>query len=205
LLVVGVIAVVALWRAAQYVPDWYRQAVESSPTPDHRRASDEMERRVADLVSGLKSTGRWQIVFTEEQINSWLAVGLREKHPDALPRGFFDPRVRIEPDGVTLACRTDRGGVSAIVSLKVDVFLASPNVVAVRIRKVRAGRLPWPLEEVLQGLTRAAGEMDVPLRWTTTEGDPVGLFTLRPAGGKKVQVEVIQLDQGRVYVAGTTK
>ena len=47
----------------------------------------------------------------------------------------------IEPDGVTLGCRAAQAGVSTVVSLKVDVYLAEENKIAVRIRKARAGNL----------------------------------------------------------------
>ncbi|MBN2022009.1 MAG: hypothetical protein JW809_04380 [Pirellulales bacterium] len=194
-----------LYWASQQAPPWYRQAASKPHDPRQRQASEEMEQRVADLVSGLKTTGRWEVVITQEQVNAWLAVGLVEKHPGAIPPEFHDPRVLIEPDGVTLACGTSRSGVAVVVSLKVDVYLAEPNVVAMRIRRVRAGRLPWPLDQVLDGIARAAGEMDFPLRWNTTDGDPVGLIAIRPVDGKKVEITALQLDQGRLYVAGTTR
>ena len=165
-----------------------------------------MERRLADLVSGANTTGKWEVVVTADEINGWLAVGLPEKHPDALPPGFSDPRVVIEPDGLTAGCLAQRGALSGVASLKVDVYVAEPGAVAVRVRNARAGSLPWPLGTVLDAISRSARQLDIPLRWSQTDGDPVALFTIPPIEeGKRVRIEVLQLGEGKLYVAGVTE
>jgi len=204
LLLIG--AGVWVYWAAREVPQWYQQAVAPKDRAAQQEASDEMEQRVAELASGIKTTGRWQVLVTERQINGWLATGLPKKHRDALPKGFTEPRVKIEPDGVWGACRVDRGTVSCIVSMKVDVYLPGPNVVAARIRRAQLGRLPWPLRKVLDGVSQSARRADVPLVWHQTEGDPVAVVRLPPVhGGKHVRIETVQLGEGKVYIAGVTR
>jgi hypothetical protein len=207
-LVVLLLVGLAVWShwAARQVPEWYEQAVAATDSAAQQKASGQMEQRTADLVSGLESTGRWEVVFTEQQINGWLAVGLKEKHPDALPEGFTEPRVRIEPDGVSGACQVERGPVSGVISLKVDVYLTEPNVVAVRIRRARLGRLPWPLDKILGSISESASRAEIPLRWSRTEGDPVALIRISLIeGDKRVRIEALQLDEGKIYVAGVTE
>ena len=206
LLVLAVLVALGLYWAARQVPSWYQEAIDTTEREGQRKASDEMERRLADLVSGVNTTGRWEVVFTADEINGWLAVGLSEKHPDVLPPGFSDPRVIIEPDGLTVAGRVERTALRGVVSLKVDVYLAEPNAIAVRVRKARAGSLPWPLGKVLDAISRSARQLEVPLRWSQTEGDPVALFTIPPIEeGKRVRIEALQLGEGEVYVAGVTE
>ncbi|MBN2217474.1 MAG: hypothetical protein JW719_08865, partial [Pirellulales bacterium] len=194
------------WAACQ-VPLWYQEKTQTAADRDaQREASDQMEQRVADLVSGLETTGRWKVVFTEEQINGWLAHGLPKKHRNALPQGFTDPRVKITPEDVSGACRVERGAVSAIVSLTVDVYLAEPNVVAVRFRRARLGRLAWPLGKVLDGISQSARAAEVPLAWHQVEADPVALIRIPDVHrDKRIRIEVVQLGEGKLYVAGVTE
>jgi len=207
-LTLAAILVTAGWVywAVRQVPSWYRAATANDDRQAQHEASDAMEQRIADLVSGLETTGRWEVVFTEAQVNGWLAYGLPTKHPDALPEGFTDPRVRIEPDGISGACRAERGAVSGVVSLVVDAYLAEPNVVAVRIRRARLGRLPWPLGKVLDGISQSACKAEVPLTWRQTAGDPVAIVHIPEVqGNRRVRIEVVRLGDGKLHLAGVTK
>ncbi len=49
--------------------------------------------------------GHWSAVFTDEQINGWLAADLPEKFPQLLPPEIQDPRVVFAPGQLQLACR----------------------------------------------------------------------------------------------------
>jgi hypothetical protein len=194
------------YRAAGRVPEWYQRAADTVEPARQRKASDEMERRVTDLASGVESTGKWKVLFTAEQVNGWLAVALKEKHSDLLPPDLTDPRVAIEPDGITIGGRFRRASIDSVVSLKVDVFLAEPNVIAARIRNARAGALPWPLGRVLDVISKAARENEVPLHWSQTDGDPVALITIPPVNKKKrVRIEALQLGNGELFVSGVTE
>ena len=205
MLVLVVLVTLGIYWASQQVPSWYQEATATVEPEGQKQASDQMEQRLADLASGTQSTGEWEVLFTAEQINAWLASGLIRKHPDMLPPGFSDPRVVIEPDGITLGGRVQRGSTASIVSLKVDVSLSGPNVIAMRIRKARAGVLPWPLRDVLDAITLAARQLNVPIRWQQAQGDPVALVTLPAAEDRSVRIETLRLDEGKLYLAGVTE
>ena len=206
LLVVGG-GLFTLHRASQYVPEFYGPAIQADPA-DQEDASDKMLQKAAALVSDVGNEDEWKSLFTEDEINGWLAVDLVENHPDALPPSVTDPRVSIEPDRLTLACRYDRGGWKCVLSVVADVYLAEPNVVALRIRKARAGAVPLPLDEVLDRITTAARKMDFELRWQQAEGDPVALVSIRPPRDEEkrvVRIESIKLGDGEVYLAGSSE
>jgi hypothetical protein len=206
LLLLATVALFVGYRAVGRVPDWYQQATETVEPARQRKASDEMERRVTDLASGVESTGKWKVLFTAEQVNAWLAVALKEKHPGLVPSDLTDPRVVIEPDGITVGGRFHRGSINSVVSLKIDVFLAEPNVVGARIRSARAGALPWPLGRVLDVISLAARKSNVSLQWRQTDGDPVALITIPPADKKKrLRIESLQLGDGELFVSGVTE
>lgn len=206
LLAVG-LALVGLYSAFRHVPAAYRRALAADPV-EQEKASNEAVRKATALVSQTEKEGKWHTRFTAEQINGWLAVDMKKNHPDLLPPELSEPRVAISPQQMTLFCRVERGNVSGILSLCVDVYLAEPDLVALRLRRARAGALPLPLGEVLERITQEARRRQLRLTWKQTEGDPVALLRLSLEGGKEnrtMQIEAIELREGEVVLSGTTK
>ncbi|MBN2295872.1 MAG: hypothetical protein JXM70_25805 [Pirellulales bacterium] len=208
ILVLFVLAgLLAAYLALQHEPQWYTQAAATVDRQAEEKASQEMLQRTADLTSSLETKGHWEIAFTTEQINGWLAVDMPKNHPDLLPESLSKPRVVIEKDGVTLACRAAQSGISTVVSLKVDVYLSEENIIAMRIRKARAGKLPWSLSKVVDGLTESARHGEVNMTWRQVEGDPLALIkipTKHGAGKRLVRIQTLKLEEGRIIVGGTT-
>ena len=209
LLAVCIVAGGAVWsayRASQQVPAFYREAIAQQPTVQ-KKASDELLQHAAALASDVRKPGRWQAVFSAEQINGWLAIDLVENYPELLETEIRDPRAEISPRRATLACRYTSPELSTVLSLTFDVYLSAPNVVAVRIRTARAGVLPVPLSEVLDGISSAAETVGLPLEWRQTGGDPVAMITIPPPRDQHdrfLELDTIELRDGEVYLAGHT-
>ncbi len=207
LLLLAAVGMLVLYRASRQVPEFYRQAIEDVDPIEQRQASDELLRQASALVSDTQNENRWEAVFTVEQINGWLAVDLAENHAEALPKMLSDPRVAIDGDEMTLACRYRQRGMTSVLTLTVEPYVPEPNVLAVRIRKARAGYLPVPLGSILDRIAEAAGKEGFRLQWRQTAGDPVARFTLATpseSSGKHVQIETLQLADGKLYVAGSS-
>jgi uncharacterized protein YpmS len=207
LLAAAGMALFLLYRATQYVPPAYEQALQLEPR-SAARGSDEMLKRAADLSNRLRKEGAWQALFTQQQINGWLAVDLPQNHPESLPPSLSDPRVVIEQDQVVLFCRYEADAVRSVLSLTLEPYVPSPNVLAVRIRGARAGRVPLPLDDVLKAISRWANDANVPLQWKQTDGDPVAQFTfdgVREAEGRQVRIDTLEVRPGEVFVAGATQ
>jgi hypothetical protein len=204
-LLVG-LGLLAVYWGSQHVPAFYRQALAGDPKAAEE-ASGRMIEQAAALASHVEKGGRWEAVFTAEEINGWLAVDMERNYPDLLPPSLSDPRVDIQPEGVWIACRLDRGNMTSVVSLGADLYLARPNVVALRIRQARAGVLPLPLDTVLDKISEQADELDLQIAWLQTEGDPVVEITLPPPRSeddKAIQIEAIRLGQGKIYLSGSS-
>lgn len=200
------VAVWSAFRATQQVPDFYREAIAQKPVVQ-KKASDEMLQSAAALVSDVRKPGHWQAVFSAEQINGWLAVDLLENYPEFLETELRDPRAEISDHSATLACRYTSPELSAVLSITFDVYLSSPNVVAVRLRRARAGALPVPLKEVLEGVSNAAMTVGLPLEWRQIDGDPVAMITIPPPHDQNdriLELETIELRNGELYLAGNT-
>lgn len=195
-----------LFLASQYEPRFYAQALDM-PQTTLEEASDRALRQAAALASAMQKKDRWEAVFTAEQINGWLAVDLLRNHPKALPDFLASPRVAIDANRITLACRIQRMGVTSVLSLTVEPSIPKPNVIALRIVKARAGLLPMPLQRVLDGLSHAACAAQIHLEWQRTGGDPVALLSLpvEHDGDRNIQIEALDLREGRIHVVGTTQ
>jgi uncharacterized protein YpmS len=201
-----IVIALAVFFSLRYEPQFYVEAL----AVDHesqKKASDEMLRRAAELVNDTKKRGKWQIAFTAQQINGWLAVDLVNNHPNMLPSYLSDPRVAINPDGVVLACRYKQGVVSSVLALTVEPYLPEQNAPALRIVSARAGLLPMPLGRVLDAISQAAMLSDWRIEWRQSGGDPVAMFRPpQPAtGGPAVKIETVRVDKGEIFISGSTR
>jgi hypothetical protein len=207
LLLAAGLGLFAVYQASQHVPAFYEEALAHDPKAAED-ASGEMIEQAAALASDMKKGGQWQAVFTAEQINGWLAVDLERNYPDLLPSSLSDPRVAIEPDQMWIACRLERRNLNSVVSLAADAYLAEPNVLALRIRRARAGMVPLPLETVLDKISEKASELDLDIRWRQAEGDPVVEIVMPPPRDeeeKAVRIEALRLAEGKIYLSGSTE
>jgi hypothetical protein len=193
-----------LYRSLSHVPPFYSDALAVDESV-LKQSNREMLRRTAALNNDVKRPGRWEALFTDEQINGWLAVDVPKNHPDLIPPQASNPRVQIVP-GRLLAGAQIENAVSAIVSVELDIRLTDTNVLAVRIQKLRVGDVPWGLDEILDDVIATARDWGLHVEQTQTEGDPVLLLTM-PAelDRRRVLVERLELREGEVYLSGSTK
>jgi hypothetical protein len=205
-LVALVVGGIWLYRSLYYVPEFYTQALAVG-APELQKSNREMLRRTAALNNDLKRSGKWQALFTDQQINGWLAVDVPKNHADLLPAEVRDPRVRITPEGIFAGAKFE-GEVSAVISLQLAVRLTSPNVLAVRINKARVGDVPWPLDRVVEEVIAAAASWGLQVEQTQTDGDPVLLVTLPPDlqdNRRHILLEHLELRDGEVILSGRTQ
>lgn len=192
------------WHASQQVPEFYQQALEV-PEVVLVENSDVMLKKSLDLKNRLNEQGGWDVTFTAQQINGWLAVDLEKNHRNSLPDEIRDPRVALAAEGVKLACRYQSDNFSTVFWLHGDVYLHESNVIALRLYAARAGELPLPMSEVLEIISQAVQAADLHLRWTEVEGDPVALITI-PAFHESTQLSVrlerVELKEGAIRLSG---
>jgi hypothetical protein len=201
-----ILFMLGLYAAARYEPPFYRKALETDPA-ELEKHSDRMLQQIAAISGMVKKKGHWEVLFTADQINGWLAVDRAKNHPRSLPPTMRDPRVVIESNQITFACRYELNGIGSVLSLTIEPsFLPETNTLALRIVGARAGVLPAPLSPVLDRISEAARNMKLRLKWGRAGGDPVAMLPL-PSTGKdrSVSIETLRLEDGEIYVAGTTE
>ena len=212
LVAVSAIAVLATWglyRAARQEPDFYQAALQVESTIQ-KVAGDALEREILDLHNEAREEGRWEAVFTNQQLNGWLASDLTENFPNLLPPGTKDPWVAIRAGQAQIACRHQSGSLETVISFALGVQLTEDtNTLAIRVSKLRAGTLPLPLKRFLDGISRAAKNADLRLRWTSMDGDPLALVTVpsqhEDYAHRAIYLETIELRDGEIYLSGRTE
>jgi hypothetical protein len=202
-----------LYRGTQQVPQFYAASVPPELSPpeqeEQARLGDEFEREVLELHNDTGREGQWQAVFSDREVNAWLAVDLVQNHPRALPPDLIDPRVRIGADRLQVACRYQGERLETVVSIEADAYLTDkPNQLAVRICGFRAGVIPLPLKQLMDRVTDAARKGGVQLVWSQQDGDPVALLQV-PAEhqqfpGRELCLETLELRDGEIFLAGRT-
>lgn len=207
LLLILVVALWAAYQAARQVRPFYQQALQLDGDA-LKRGSRELESRATALYSDAQQAGRWQAVFTAEQINGWLAVQLPQSHSDpSLPANIREPRVAITPEMLTLGFRTVVAGTDTVVTVDAAPVLTDSGDLAIRLVAVHAGALPLPVLQVAEEIATACQGLSLPVRWTRHEGQPVAVIDLQgTAASNKRQyaIETIELDEGSLFVEGQT-
>jgi hypothetical protein len=197
---------VAWWamEAVRNVRPFYREAM-SVDSSILREAGKEFSSRASALVNDAQSGMPWQAVFTEDQVNGWLAFDLPEKHADLLPREFADPRVAFAGEQLSIGVRYRGARFETVFSVDVVPYLAEPNVLGLRILGAKAGTLPIPLNEVTERLTQAADQLRIPLAWIQESEMPTALLGLQltsPGDGRRLRLDTLRLAGSALQVGG---
>jgi hypothetical protein len=196
-----------LWFAVRHVPHFYVDALAVDPAVQ-RQASDKMVRRTAVLSNDARRDGRWQAVFTADQINGWLAVDREQNHPRLIPHQFHDPRIAIHDHELIIGCRYETDRLNTVLSLTAEVYLQSTNVLALRIERARAGAIPLPLKDVTSQLVTACENVGCQVELREVGSDPLLLVTLplpnNSTRSGSIQLQSVELHEGELDVAGET-
>jgi hypothetical protein len=79
------------------------------------------------------------------------------------------------------------------------------DVPAVRLRAAWFGGLPLPMSRVVEEISASAAKLEIPIRWTETDGDPVLLASVTDAlstDEERRQLERLELRDGELLLAG---
>jgi hypothetical protein len=200
------LGLLGLYLAVLHEPTFYRQALDLDPAV-LEKASDRMLQNASAIQSALNTPGRWQAVITSEEINGWLAVDRAKNHANLLPPAVRDLRVAIRPDELLVGCRFDKYGITSVLSLTLQPCSPEPNVVALRIVRARAGAIPVALKQVIDGISKAARDMQIHGEWKHAGNDPVILLSLPkdPAAKHVVRIESLVIADGEIRIVGVTE
>jgi len=214
LLGVGLVVYGLALRAMREVQPFYAAATQAK-AEELESAGRRLQSRVSALYRKRKPTGlrrpqpsrRWQTVFTDAEVNGWLAVNLKEKYGELLPPGVSEPRVAFSEGVCKLGYQYDGKKFSTVISVEGEAFMVSKDVAAIRFRRAWAGALPLPMARVVKEITTAVALLELPLRWAEQDDDPVLLIPVADALSTSEELrrlEQLELRDGELRLAGST-
>jgi hypothetical protein len=194
-----------VYRASQAVPEFYRETLPLD-TSQADQLGKQLEQRVLSLHNDLQESQRWQLVVSDQQVNGWIASDLPEKFPGTLPSDIQQPRVVFQEGKVLIACRCKTVVMTTVLSLVLEPYLTEEREqIAIRITRLRAGRVPLPMKRTLERVSAAAAQAGLDLQWTQDQGDPVAVVRLPTDQGespRSVSLESLRVENGRLSVRG---
>ncbi|GAB6185138.1 hypothetical protein [Thermopirellula anaerolimosa] len=201
LLIVGGV----LFHLATRVPAFYPTAAADPKT--QAALNDRFLQKASTLTSDFQRAGRWDLRLTEDEVNAWLSTDLPRNHPNLLPPSLHEPRIRIGREELTAACRTEWGGRSAVLWVRIQVQLARTDVLAIRFRKAGVGLLPLSTASVSQRLEEALRRAGVDVGREDVDGEStltIPLSAKSPDGRRRVHVDAVDFTDGHLFISGTT-
>lgn len=199
----------AAYFAARQVRPFYHEAL-AIDAASLEAGSRELETRASALYSDTRQVGKWHAQFTDEQINGWLATQLRSRAESdgKLTSNVGEPRIALRPGMLSLGFRTIQGGIDTVISVDAAVSLTAEGAVAIQLKSVRAGALPLPVMQVADEISAACQQLNLPVRWTHSEGQPIAIIEIAndvASRKRMLYLDAIELHDGELYVAGRTE
>ncbi len=197
-----------VYQSAQVVPEYY-EALLDQPMEVLDEAGDQFETEILELQNSAIELGEWQAVFTQDQINGWLASDLPQKFPNSLPREITQPRVALNLDELKIIFRYDSPKLTGIVEASGDAFCTEElNQIAVRIKHIRSGVLTLPIASWTKQIGNILIKNGCPTQWTEQDGDTIALIELpldvSEQEDQKLVIESIEVLDGKVVLQGVT-
>ena len=208
LLWVGTISVVLLaipavvWFSLTYQPSYYRAMAHLS----RAKRADQAKKFVAQslqLRNDICNEPTWEAVFTDEEVNAWLAEDLITHFADQLPPEVNEPRLLFELDRITLAFQLHQRGIQSVITVVARPCVPEGNTVELTLEKIRAGILPVPADDFLDRIVNYARYHGVDVQWSRRDGYPVVVIRYTPNLDREdVQLEQVQICNGQIRLAG---
>ncbi len=190
------------WLSLTYQPSYYRAMVLQSREQREGKARKFVAQGL-QLRNDICNEPNWEAVFSDQEVNAWLAEDLVTHFADHLPPEVYEPRVLFEMDRIILAFQLRQRGVQSVITVVARPRVPEGNTVELTLEKIRAGILPVPADNVLDRIVEYARYLGVDVEWTRREGYPVVLIRYTPNLRRDdVQLEEVQIRAGQLRLAG---
>ncbi len=191
------------WVSLTHQPGFYRAMVQL-PRGEREVKAKRFMAQSLQLRNDICNEPTWEALFTDQEVNAWLAEDLVTHFADQLPPEVHEPRVVFELDRVTLAFQLDQGPFSSVIWVVARPHVPEGNVIELTLEKIRAGVLPVPADRILDRITAYAREHGLNVQWRVgEEGLPIVTLRYTPDSQRDdVKLEQVQIQQGQIRLAG---
>jgi hypothetical protein len=192
-----------VWISLTHQPQFYRAMVQL-PREQREVRAKRFVAQSLQLRNDICNEPTWEAVFTDEEVNAWLAEDLVTHFADQLPPEVHEPRVVFEVDRVTLAFQLDQGPFSSVIWVVARPHVPEGNVLELTLEKIRAGVLPVPPDRILDRIAAYAQGHGLDFRWRrSAEGFPIATIRYTPDTARDdVMLEQVQIQAGQIRLAG---
>jgi hypothetical protein len=200
----GVLAAIpaGAWFSLTYEPYYYRAMVGLSREQRAGRAKKFVAQSI-QLRNDICNEPNWEAVFTDQEVNAWLAEDLVTYFADRLPPEVKEPRLLFEVDRIILAFQLRQGGVQSVITVVARPRVPGGNTIELTLEKIRAGILPVPADNILDRIIEYARSHGVDAEWARKDGFPVVVMRYTPHIEREdVQLEELQISDHQIRLAG---
>jgi hypothetical protein len=191
-----------VWLSLTYQPSYYRAIVRQSREQRHGQARKFVAQGL-QLRNDICNEPTWEAVFSDEEVNAWLAEDLVTHFADHLPPEVHEPRVIFEMDRIILAFELSQRGIDSVITVVARPRVPAGNTVELTLEKIRAGILPVPADGVLDRIVEYARFLGVDVEWMRRDGYPVVLIRYTPNLRRDdIELEEVQIRTGQLRLAG---
>src|SRR5436305_3525862 len=193
---------VGIWLSLTYQPAYYRDIV-SLPHAQSEAKARHFVAQSLQLRNDICNEPTWEAVFSDQEVNAWLAEDLVTHFADQLPPEVHDPRVLFETNRVILAFQLEKGGLQSVITVVARPRVPEGNTVELTLEKIRAGILPVPADNILDQIIEHARRHGVDVRWKRRDGYPVVVMRYTPNLSREdVELEELEIRRGQIRLAG---
>ena len=204
-LVILVLAAIplGLWVSVTHTPKFYQELVEPRSGEDLEAEAKKFVAQSLQLRNDIANEPTWEAIFSDREVNAWLAEDLITHFADQLPPEVHEPRIAFEADRVTLAFGLDQGPVRSVIWVVARARVPEDNVVALTLEKIRAGALPVPPDRIVKTLTTQAKKNGLDIVWTKDGDFPVATIRFRADRARTdVVLERLNIREGQIRLSG---
>jgi hypothetical protein len=192
--------------AGKKAPAFYSASNQPGDWDTHDRSA-RLLTRVIELQNDIRAKDEWGDTFTAEDLNAFFIenMGPKGRLAEMLPKGFHSPRIAIEGDRLLMGVQYREGFWSTVVWLELKVWLVADevNVAAVEVCGLKAGRIPFGSQSILDKIADVARESSVDVTWYRNKSNPVGLFRFFAKQPRATsQILTLEVKDGKIVVAG---
>src|SRR5271165_6233815 len=124
----------AIWFSLTYQPSYYR-AMVSLPHEQREIKAKHFVAQSLQLRNDICNEPTWEAVFTDQEVNAWLAEDLVTHFVDQLPPEINQPRLVFELDRITLAFRLHQRGVDSVITVVARPRVPEGNTVELTLER----------------------------------------------------------------------
>lgn len=199
----ALLSLMALWvfyRAVSYVPEFYAERSRWEEA-ELGKAYEVFIQRTNSLHAELRRKPEVEGILPEEEVNGWLAIQGPRLWGGDPALSVRRPRLQFSEKAILVGAEVQTRWFRGVAWAVLEPAVRGPDVIAIRFKEVRLGRIPIPTDRlpqlVVSGfLSEVAGHRATGF-WETSEGRPVLVLQLDIAGDPRTP-ERIQIEDVRV-------